>query len=206
MEKTNLDQQDQKNIKGLSKAIIIISKILKVISIIGIVGIIIAMLVVPFIINSIEVAKDSILFNGEKIAEFTNSVEMAKVTEIFNEFSHQKLIILFECVMTFSVCILFITYKLFDYLYKLFKNIYDLKTPFVQDNVLYIKKIGIYLLLQTAIPLVFESLISIIFNLDFNFNISLNTVILILSTIAMYYIFQYGCKLQEKTKGEMYSE
>ena len=53
-----IEKQDQKRLKGISKALYIIATIFKVVSIIGIVGILIAMIAVPIVTTNVKTLKD----------------------------------------------------------------------------------------------------------------------------------------------------
>ena len=83
---------------------------------------------------------------------------------------------------------------------KLFKNIKDEETPFTIENAKHLKNIAYLIIALIATPLILMSIAEMIIKLDTNINISLSSVIAILSIFALSYIFEYGAEIQKDSK------
>lgn len=220
-------EQEQKNMKGISKTIYIIAKILKVCAYILLVCSIMALTVSTIVVpnTKINTDKEEIkLFNNSfeyeisdkelyiiendndkhKVASFEEN-EIEQVEEILE----QPKIKIFTAALLISVSILVLSIfliKLFKILEKLFKNIHDLDTPFSLENVEYIKKIAIYVLIIVIIcdlPLAF---INILLINKVNVTLNLTNYFICLIIFALSYIFKYGYEIQLDSKGKIYGK
>ena len=212
MKKELLNEKDTSNMKGISKAIYIISCIFKVLSIVGIVIGAIALISSAVLLSNINVNNNTIkLFNkelkyeisdtikidGEVVADDLDANSINQVTDFLNKTNTYKVgftSLIFISLIITMVC----SYKLFSYLEKLFRNIYNQDTPFTLDNVNYSYKIGLYFALVILVPDLLNLLIELIFNLDINISTSLFSYLYILIIWVVYYIFKYGYNLQNK--------
>lgn len=212
MKKELLEENDSKNMKGISKAVYIISCIFKVLSIVGIVVGATALISSAVLLSNINVNNNTIkVFNkelkyeiggtikidGEVVADDLDVNSINQVTDFLNKTNTYKVgytSLLFISLIITMVC----SYKLFGYLEKLFRNIYNQDTPFTLDNVNYSYKIGLYFALVILVPDLLNLLIELIFNLDINISTSLFSYLYILIIWVIYYIFKYGYNLQNK--------
>ena len=206
-----------KKMKGLSKALSIISKICKVFIIIGGCAIIFSMIVIPLLFKKITVTDNELKINDESILTLiekddkmqitlfgtsiladTSKEEFEEIEKIFNEESKGKLLTYIEATMCIAVATIVVVYMALHYIDKLFTNIMNEKSPFTMDNVNYIRRCGYYLIAAVAVPLVLSGIFEIITKTELMFNWNLVEVILILVIFTMSYVFEYGYNIENK--------
>ena len=219
------NESKEKIIKGLSKAISIISEIIKVFTIIGAVGIVLAMIIVPIVFNKIEIKDNSIIYDktatinitdddkvisikykDEVIATEQNQDAILEFKEWLNNNSKSTIVTYIELACFLGLIVLAITYMVFRRLRKLFNNIHDGDTPFTLENVEHIKRIAYLLIAAIVVPSFVGGIFSAIINKSFNINIGLCGVIEILFLFSMVYIFEYGYELQTNSKQKIYTD
>ena len=94
----------------------------------------------------------------------------------------------------------------FRYVEKLFNNIKNNKTPFILDNVVYIKKISYIMIALIMITPISGMLFNSILGLSSNSSeIELVGILEILIIFSMSYIFEYGYELQKDSNCKMYN-
>lgn len=221
--------EKQKKMKALSKAIYILSRIGKICVTIAIPFVVFAMLVVPTIVNNVEIedgkikflgedkfitisdknedeeASISIKYNDNEIADTTDE-ETEKIVEIFEKNSKGTIIAFSECVLLFlGVHLVLIRIVLFK-LEKLFINIYNGDTPFTLENVQYIKQMAYLLIATIVLPTISGGIFELIVKVDLDISIEFMNIVEILFLLSMAYIFEYGYELQLDTKAKMYGE
>ena len=198
-------KEKQKKMKGISKAVYIFARIGKVCSIIGIIGLIILMLAVPQIIHNVKVDNNQVTVFGGMV-EFQDTATALKASEVFNNNSVFANIMFAEVVVVSIILTLILLMMMLMKLEKLFINIHNGDTPFTLENVDYIKKIAIFMILMIVIPNVagYITQFAIGVNLDVEFEISDLIYILIIFCTA--YIFEYGYEIQLDSKGKMYGD
>lgn len=227
--KTNnvkFNKDKQQKMKFLSKFIYILAKIGKVITIIAGVCLLLAMAITPVLVGNISIKDNSITIFGEKVEyenyqdEIVISVKGIKVGSItgddiakFNlatseleKINIPKLFSYVEFALVTSVAITALTYFILLYLEKLFVNIYNKETPFIIDNINYIKKIAHLLIAIVATSFVCDLISSAIFDFTISTKIDLTSLIYVLIIFSISYIFEYGYELQKNSKATMYSE
>ena len=219
------DEKKEKIIKGLSKAISIISQIIKVFTIIGAVFIVFAMVIVPIVFSKIEIKDNSIIFDkkasisltdddkgfsfkykDEVISTEENPSLVLAFKEWANNNSKNTILTYIELACFLGLISLAITYMVFRRLRKLFNNIHDGDTPFTLENVEHIKRIAYLLIASIVIPSVVGGIFSGILNKNLDINMGFGGVIEILFLFSMAYIFEYGYQLQLKSKEKMYTD
>ena len=216
-------ENEQKKMKGLSKAIYIAARIFKTVSIVGIVMSIV-LLVGSFIIvpnTKINVpAKEITTFkttynykyenntlsiNENKLAFGMTPVDMEQVEYFANQSNFYKLSLITVFTLSlFASC--FCLFKMLSYMEKLFINIHDNDTPFSNDNVNNVKMIAITLGLYILIPDVIGSLASFIYGIDFAPEVDMMNYLIVVIIFAIAYIFKYGYEIQLDSKGKMYGD
>lgn len=222
MNVVKFNEKKQKEVKMLSNVISLIGKIGAIVLKVAIPFIILAMILVPYVINNVEIKDNEIEFKTANIkiidknkieihdiivAEFDIEDEDYNVIEIFNNNSTAKIIGYIEVGFLFLLVDIFLMIIILSYVEKLFNNIKSNNTPFTLDNVTFIKKISylmIALIIITPISgIIFNSLLGL---LDENSPFELIGILEILIIFSMSYIFEYGYEMQKESKARMYKE
>ncbi len=205
---------------SLSKVIYILSKIIEVASKIGIVVLMLMMIALPFFMNKLEVTKSFYVFN-DKVTDYEitdssikfikhgtvtdtisiqNKENVQKVVNYLIEKSDVEISLVGDFFLACGSAILFATALLAKKLGKLFKNIYTKKTPFIEENVKLSKSVFYLLLICVVSPFLLSYLLGFVLNIWLCEEINLINIILILITLALHYIFDYGYQLEKKLK------
>lgn len=181
------------------------------------------MLIVPYIVNNLEVKENEITFKSESIkivdenkievhgviiGEYDGDLADNEVIKIFKNNSNIKIISYFETAMIFLIIDIVIMIIILNYVEKLFNNIKNNQTPFTLENVGFIKKISylmIALIFITPISNTLFSIISSVSNGGEN-PFEIMNILEILIIFSMSYIFEYGYEIQKDSKGKIYSE
>ena len=230
----SIDEKSQKGLKGISKAFYIIAKVLKVFCIIGIVLMFLLMIALPIFTTNIKVEKgdqenvikvfDNDYYykrdeknikiyekdeegkekNAEEIHGQKNIDAMNKVFDYLEDNDLSKVTIFGEIALTVAVVLLFIEIAVLNKWYQFFRNIHDKTTPFIKENVDLLKEAAKYLLIILGITVVLDICVSLMFNASIT--IGYANIAEILAAFLLIYIFEYGCKLQNETKGKIYSK
>ena len=222
MNVVKFNEKKQKEVKTLSNVISLIGKIGAIVLKIAIPFIILAMILVPYIINNVEIKNNEIGFKTENIkiidenkieihdiivSEFDIEDEDYDVIEMFNNNSNAKIIGYIEAGLVFLLIDIIIMIFILKCVEKLFNNIKNNNTPFTLDNVTFIKKISylmIALIIITPISgVIFDSLLGLS---DGNSPFELMSILEILIIFSMSYIFEYGYEMQKDSKARMYNE
>ena len=217
-----MNAKSQKNLKIFSRILSIAAKVLKIFVCIGAIAVIICMLFVPSIINKIDVKEKTILYENNEVVNVDNDesisigeeeikvddikVYLEKVITIFEENSHNRIILFIEVIFIISLASLVIVFLQLHNFEKFFKNIYENETPFTVENANLIKKIAYFLAYGMFISLGGNILLGLILKTDFSFSLNLMTIMEILFLLILSYLFEYGSLLQNKSKQKIYSE
>lgn len=221
-----LEKEQQKKVKGLSKAIYIISRIGRIITTISFPIIIILMITLGVLISKVTITNNEIKFNGlngtqnkititddnninfndKMITNIDNKGAVLKIKEIFNNNSKWTIFISLETGLSFLVIYLILIRMVLKHLEDLFMNIHHGDTPFTIINVDHIKKMAYLLILAIVLPNVAGTIFEMIFKIDLNVGFENINVIEILFLFSMAYIFQYGYEIQLDSKGKMYGD
>ena len=218
-------KEKQKKMKGLSKAIYILSKIGEIVLKIGIVCILLVMIFIPFLVNNVEVKNDEIIYNNDskiKIVD-TNGEESLNISniEILDEDSKDTIIMIKDVflnnsktkiiIVTESGLALIITYIILliivlKYMQKLFKNINEGDTPFTLENVKYIKKMAYIMIATIVLSGIGSGIFDLLTKSSYSIDLKSFNLIEILFLFAISYIFEYGYEIQLDSKGKMYGD
>jgi len=221
MNVVKFNEKKQKEVKTLSNVISLIGKIGAIVLKVAIPFIILAMILVPYVINNVEIKNNEIGFKTENIkiidenkieihdiivGEFDIDDEDYDVIEMFNNNSNTKIIVYIEAGLVFLLVDIIIMIFILNYVEKLFNNIKNNNTPFTMDNVHFIKSISylmIALIILTPISgVIFNSLLGLS---DGNSPFELMSILEILIIFSMAYIFEYGYEMQKESKARMYN-
>ena len=217
-------KEKQKKVKGLSKAIFILSKIGEILLRIGIVMITLIMIAIPFLVKDVEIKNNELVYNnstlkiidtGDKVELTINDMKLLdessketiiKVKDVFLNNSKAKII-----GVTESGCALLIVYMILliivlRHMQKLFKNINEGDTPFTLDNVNHIKKMAFFMIATIILSGVGEGIFELLTKSSFDLGLKTFNLIEILFLFAISYIFEYGYEIQLDSKGKMYGE
>ena len=222
MNVVKFNEKKQKQVKALSNTIRIIGKIGGIVLKIAIPFILIAMLIIPYIINNVEVEEQKITFKTDNIKviddnklemfnvmqlELNKDIADTELIDIFNNNSKVEIIGYLEITLVFILINVIIVIIMLNYVEKLFGNIKDENTPFSLQNVDWIKRIAylmIALIIINPLPnVLFASKLGLTENSAY---FDLISVLEILIIFSMVYIFEYGYEIQKDSNGKMYSQ
>lgn len=223
MSVVKFNEKKQKEVKTLSNVISLIGKIGAIVLKVAIPFIILGMILVPYIVNNIEIKDNEIVFKTDNIkiigenkieihdiiiGEFDIQDEDYDVIEMFEDNSNIKIITYIETGLVFLLVELYIMIIILGCVEKLFNNIKDKMTPFTLDNVKYIKKISYLIIALILITPISDILFSIILGISTGGSspFELMSILEILIIFSMSYIFEYGYEIQKDSKGKMYNE
>lgn len=218
-------QEKQKKMKALSKIIAIMAKIGRIAIYICIPFIVLAMIVLPPLVNNVDVVDNKIILkntstiniienqnnvtievDGKKIAEENDKQAILTIKEVLTNNSKSKIIIYGETGLAFLVVYVVVASVILLYLERLFNNINKYETPFTLENVRYIKLIAYLLIANIVLPAIFGGLFEVIIGNSFDFDMNMTSLIEILFLYSMSYIFEYGYELQLDSNGRMYGD
>ena len=204
-------EEKQKKMKGLSKAIIVISRISKIVVTICIPIIALLMLFTPTIVNDLEVKDNEIVsksnnkFNIYSIDKEDNSPEKVnKIKLAYENHSNTEIIITLELSFIVMLAYVVLIRMIFAYLEKLFTNINKGETPFTMDNVNYIKKIAYFMVASIVLSSLGEGILESLISDEIFESFEISDLIQILFLFSMSYIFEYGYEIQLDSNGIMY--
>lgn len=222
MNVVKFNEKKQKQVKSLSNVVSLIGKIGGIVLKVAIPFIIIAMILIPYIINNIEVKDSNISFKTDNIKlidedkleiynimliDLEKDISSKEIIDIFNNNSKYEIISYLEIGLVFILINLIVMIIILNHVEKLFNNIKNNNTPFTLENVNYIKKISylmISLIIISALPNIFFD--SILGLSERNNGFELVSILEILIIFSVSYIFEYGYEIQKDSKGKMYSE
>lgn len=211
-------QNQQKNMKVISKIIYVIALIGRIVFAIPTVCLILACIVFPIIANTFSIEEDKVkILNSESSYSIENNVlkidgevyqlnTSTDVKEFMQNHDNMFFIISIEylllCITIFAV----LTTQILHYLYKFYKNIYKKDTPFTIENEKILKKIFIFALVEMALTKITAILYSIIANIDLAIEFSIIDFIFILILVSIVYMFKYGRMIQADSKAKIYGK
>jgi len=224
MKVVKLEKKKQKELKVISKIIYIISKIGSICARVGAICLIVTAVLLTAFIGATSVEGGNVIKNnfGNEVVEYrkvNDEIEVKgdskihlmkieandfdKITELFNNNSKEKMIVVTIAASTFLVAGLFLLSIGLGHLAKLFKNINEGDTPFTLENVHHIKKMSYFMIAMTIVVAIGNGISSLIMDQDFDLGIGFVSI-LVFYSIA--YIFEYGYELQLDSKGKIYGE
>ena len=218
-----MKEKSKKNLKIISKILEVITIIGKVCSIIAIPCIVLVMVFTPFFINNIKISDNKYGFKigstnivlaeeGKNDAslklsidgEDVSSIEEAKIMDAINDAlkntSKTTIIVAGEISLAFLVATMIFSILVLNNAIKLFKNIGNKETPFIDENVLYLKNMAKFMIVAFVLPIIASVIIEIITGYDIGSKIQMYNLLEILALLALTYIFEYGVELQSRSK------
>lgn len=222
MNVVKFNEDKQKKVKKLSNIIELIGKIGGIVLKVAIAFIILAMILVPYVVNNVEITDSEITFKTDNIqiiddnkiaihdiivAEGGSGLEDIEILDLFKNHSNIEIIAFAEASLIFLIADIVIMIIILSYVEKLFNNIKNNNTPFTLDNVNFIKRISYLMIALIIIVPLSGTLINMFFGLsEDNSPFELMGILEILIIFSMSYIFEYGYEIQKDSKGTIYSE
>lgn len=229
MSEEKFGKETQKKLRGVSKAIYILTKIAKIFITIAFVCMILGIIGITIFLSVVETKNNVITFKGSDehftlvrdkndinkmairykdtlVADGIDQNSMTNIVKLLEANNRTKLIVCAEIGMLCSLATIFIYRMLLVRLEKLFKNISTGDTPFTVDNAKLIKQMAFLMIYSIIASVVAAIPFGFISNLNYNYNMRGFSVIEILILFAVSYIFEYGAKLQEGSNEKVYSE
>ena len=225
-------EEKQKKIKGISKAIYVLSRIGKIITTIAIPIIAFLLIVTPIFISNIELKDNTIVFKGARIedkititeeksndgitlqlkangiliADEKNQDTILQMKNVLENNSRAQIIAFLELGFVCLIICLVLYRMTLSRLEKLFININQGDTPFTLENVRYIKQMAKLMIVALVLPTCGGIIFEKILRTDLDVGFELFDIIQILFLFGISYIFEYGYELQQDTKAKMYGE
>ena len=222
MRVVKFNEKKQNQVKTLSNVISLIGSIGKIALMVAIPFVIMAMILVPYVINNVEVKGNDISLKTDNIEIVDNKtlelfgvavigveeeLEYKQVVDIFTNNSKFAIIGYLEGGFIFLLVDIVIMIIVLGYVEKLFNNIKNNNTPFTLDNVNYIKRISYMMIALIMITPISGALFNLLIdNFENSGGFELMSILEILIIFSMSYIFEYGYEIQKDSKGIMYEE
>ena len=223
MNVVKFEKEKQKKMKTLTKILSLIGKIAGIVVKVAIPFVIIAMVVIPIFLSSIDVKDDKLVstIKDIQIVEHSNKInitykghttvadiESKEIEDIKTVISDNKTqaIVKLELGFTALVAFLVILSMLLKHLEKLFENINKGDTPFTLENVNHIKKMSYFMIACIIISGIGEGILESAVRSEFSFGLEMFDIVEILFLYVLSYIFEYGYEIQKDSNGKMYGE
>ena len=220
MSVVKFNEKKQKQMKSLSNVIEMIGKIGSIVLMVAIPFILLVMISVPYVVTNVDISENEIAFQTYKIkiidknkieihdvivSEFDGDISENEVIKMFLNNSNFKIISYIEVGLIFLLVDIIIMIIILKYVEKLFNNIKNNSTPFILENIAFIKKIS-YLMIALIIifPVggnIFNSILGVGTEESM---ISLISILEILIIFSMSYIFEYGYEIQKDSNAKIY--
>ena len=223
MKVAKFETKKQKKMKTLTKILSLIGKIAGIVVRVAIPFVIIAMIIMPIFLSSIDVVDNKIISNNInfQIVEHNNKINITykghtTVTDIDNRGIEElkeilknnktQSIVRIELGFTTLVAFLVILSILLKHLEELFDNINKGDTPFTLENVNHIKKMSYFMIVCIILSGIGSGILESSVREDFSFGLEMFDIVEILFLYALSYIFEYGYEIQKDSNGKMYGE
>ncbi len=209
-------EEKQRKMKGISKFIYLCARVAKILVLVGAFLIGITMIICPILLNHVNLQGDTlkifdkeyeyrindnqILINDYKI-DLSTKINVENYIESHSKVEHVLSTEYVLLCLLIGICFIF---QFLKYIEKLFINIHDEDTPFTLENVSYIKKIALFLLLSILFPNVTGLLFQFVMKIDMGVELELTNLLIAFVIISLAYIFEYGYELQLDSKGKIY--
>lgn len=224
-----MKKESQKTLKTLSKILQIITIIGKVCSIIAIPCIILVMACVPYFVNNINVDEKELSFkvldqkvvlmeegknntnlnimvDGNKVSSTEEGQIISIINNALKNVSKNKIIACIEITLLLAIATIIVSIMAMNVAIKLFKNIGEKETPFIDDNVLYLRKMAKLMIIVAVLEILSNLIIQSVVGSNISSSFNTYSVIEILMVFVLAIIFEYGCELQKSSKKKIYTE
>ncbi len=217
-----LESGKQHALKTLSKILQVFSIIARVCLVIGIIFTLITAIALPFIMKDVTINQDEISFKSHKIElrETDNdkidiyykdskigdleNTEKEVILNLLDKYDAKIVTAVAETALMAAIILMILSFIILGFVVTLMKNINEKDTPFTEENTSLIRKMGFYMIAMFVASMICSGIISFVAigNIDLSFDfVDLGEILLV---FVMSYVFEYGCKLQEKTEDKIY--
>ena len=209
-------KNQQKQMKGISKAIYVITKIVEVLLLIPTVGIVFMSIIFPFVSNTFDINENYITILDKKIDYKVDGNMLAingqehyvdtssDIAEIIQTHDKNFFVITIEYVLICGGVLMFLIVLAMHFLSKLYKNIYQENTPFTIENERLVKLACMMFFIELILQKITALIYMIITKIDMSIDLNFKDVIVILVGISVIYIFKYGRMIQADTRAKIY--
>ena len=133
--------------------------------------------------------------------------KLREMISILEDNSKAEIIGYVEAGLVFLIVNIVLMIIILNYVEKLFDNINNNNTPFVLENVNFIKRISYLMIALIMINPISGMLFGLILDVsEASSGFELMSVLEILIIFSMSYIFEYGYEIQKDSKAKMYGE
>lgn len=220
-------KKDQQNkMKGLSKAISVISKIMSIIVMVCIPIIVAVMIILGVMVSKVDIVDNEIRLmgtsdklvitsednkfivkmNDKEIKDVADQKNILRIKAILENNSKYLLLGYLETGFLVLIVYLVLVGIMLRSLGSLFDNINKGDTPFTLENVNYIKKMAFLMIAITLLPNILGVIFEMVLKMDLDVGLELYSLVEILFLFSIAYIFQYGYEIQLDSKGKMYGD
>lgn len=219
-------KDQQSKMKGLSKAISVISRLMTIIVIVCIPIIVAVMIILGVMASKVEISSNEIrltgtedklvvtlednkvvvMMNDKEVGEVIESKYILRIKNILENNSKYLLLGYLETGFLVLIVYLVLVGIMLKSLGSLFDNIHKGDTPFTLENVNYIKKMAFLMIVVALLPNVLGVIFEIVLGTDLDVGLELYSLVEILFLFSIAYIFQYGYEIQLDSKGRMYGD
>lgn len=217
-------KEQQKKMKGISKAIYVIARIGKIMILLSAIILALLLFIIPMMASGINMTDTKFEFFGESYEYEMNGKNITLTNEktgenaefyidtdsnlqnYFTGHSKTYYAVTAEFITICLIAFLGITFFILKDIEKLFMNIHQEDSPFTLENIKYIRKIAMLLIVAIIAPTVVGLLFQAMVNVDMNIGIELMDFVLVLIIFSLAYIFEYGYEIQLDSNGKMYGE
>ena len=223
MNVVKFEKEKQNKMKTLTKILSLIGKIAGIVVKVAIPFVIIAMIIMPIFLSSIDIEDNRIIStsNNIQILEHNDKINITykghtAVTDIDNRSIEElkrvlknnktQSIVRIEIGFTTLVAFLVILSILLKHLEELFDNINKGDTPFTLENVNHIKKMSYFMIACIVISGIGSGILESAVRDDLSFGLEMFDIVEILFLYVLSYIFEYGYEIQKDSNGKMYGE
>lgn len=223
MESKITDKQ-KKYLIIINKVLAVLAKIAKIFVMIAIPFVVITMITFVVLVNKIDISKNQIKmddigfvlnidknnnnlvvrFNDYGVQTITSTEIVDNVQNVINNHSKTELLVLTEVGMIIIIVDLVLMIMILNSLEKLFKNLFKKDTPFIMENVLFIKKAAYLMITTILLTWIAGIIFELILGLDLNVSLEISNIIEVLFLFSIAYIFQYGCQIQAESQTRLY--
>ena len=221
-----MKEKSKKSLRVLCKILEVFAIIGKVCFIIAVPFIAILMACTPYFINNINVSDKKVeikVFDqnvvlieegkndaslkvkvDDKVVSENKEDEMVKkVNDALKNVSKEKLIVSTEIGLGFLIATIVVSIIILSKAIKLFKNIRTKETPFIEENVLHLRKMAKLMVVAIVLTVISGAIINAISGYDMSNSLKDYSLLEILALFILSYIFEYGEEHQKSSKKKL---
>lgn len=221
-----MKEKSKKTLKVLCKILEVFTIIGKVCSIIAIPFIVLLMVCTPYFINNINVrdkkvevkvfdknivlmeegkndASLKVMVDKKVVSDKREDEMVKKVNDALKNVSKEKLIVSTEIGLGFLIATIIVSIIILSKAIKLFKNIRTKETPFIEENVLHLRKMAKLMVVAIVLTVISGAIINAISGYNMSSSMKEYSLFEILVLFILSYIFEYGVELQKNSEKKL---